>query len=200
MGYYNEDGIWVDDKPVDRTERKATEVLVEMAGDLYDENKKLRQELKEAEARMQCLKDQRESAIREQNYFRDRYTTIDQSYIAQENEIQRLRTELAAFKLKDAKPEEVAIGHTVNTGWGDPLELVDPMGYTAEKIPTIRKAREVYGIGLKEAKDLVDGWAEQGRITFLGQKPKPEPSDEGTGPDRYPSVVRDSSGYPVDVS
>lgn len=40
--------------------------------------------------------------------------------------------------------------------------LVDPMD--GDKIPTIKLVRELTGLGLKEAKDIVDGWEKDGKF------------------------------------
>lgn len=49
-------------------------------------------------------------------------------------------------------------------------ELIDAIGPN-QKIQCIKKIREVYGMGLKEAKELVDEYFRTGRIVFPDDPP-----------------------------
>ncbi len=62
--------------------------------------------------------------------------------------------------LLDTETPEIATDHAIAK------ELMDPYLQRGEKIQAIKKIREAYGYGLKEAKAIVDDYVRTGHVTF----------------------------------
>jgi hypothetical protein len=132
---------------------RLSDLLLKQESDMY----KLEDKLKESEA------------ARKQQF--DTFKRMEDEIWAEKAEVQRIRDKMYATK---TAAEELAVLKTLVT-LPDPGEIepfgiddggiCDPMAPNVGKIATIKVVRGLFNLGLKEAKDIVDGWQNAGKFT-----------------------------------
>lgn len=127
--------------------------------------------LNEAESKGWRLEDRfkENEAIRVQQ--QNTINRMDNEFWAEKAEVQKLRDKMYATK---TAAEELAVLKMLVTlpdpGTIEPFGIddggvCDPMAPNVGKIATIKVVRSLFSLGLKEAKDIVDGWQDAGKFT-----------------------------------